>query len=326
MAKVGNKAKLLLVGPLPPPIGGVTTHFDRLAGHLRKINFDFDLIDFKTSGIFSVLKAVTGYKVVHLHTSNALFQLGIVLLCKILGIRILFTFHGNLGRFKPLKNALNNLTVFLAHMPVLLNEGSYERAKKLNKNSLLSSAFLPPVDTLSLSEKNTLNIRKLKERSKLLFCTNAFNITFDKDGGEIYGITRLIEIFRALPHLGLVFSDPSTRYLAYLVENQIEIPENVLIISELHDFVPVIQVSDGFIRATSTDGDSLSVKEALYYRVPVLASDCVSRPQGCRLYKTGDFADLKHRLVAWEADENTAFEPPETAISTLLPVYKSLTG
>ena len=39
-----------------------------------------------------------------------------------------------------------------------------------------------------------------------------------------------------------------------------------------------------FIRATTTDGDSVSLREALYFGAPILASDVVPRPDGVMLF------------------------------------------
>lgn len=53
---------------------------------------------------------------------------------------------------------------------------------------------------------------------------------------------------------------------------------------------------DCFIRYTSTDGDSISIYEALEHGVPVLATDVVSRPQGVHLIRRGDIDALKHEI------------------------------
>ena len=50
---------------------------------------------------------------------------------------------------------------------------------------------------------------------------------------------------------------------------------------------PVLKKSALFIRPTKTDGDALSLREALYYQVPTVASDVVYRPEGTYLYSAG---------------------------------------
>jgi glycogen synthase len=58
----------------------------------------------------------------------------------------------------------------------------------------------------------------------------------------------------------------------------------------------LISRSAAFIRPTFTDGDSLSVREALALRVPVIASDAATRPQGTVLFQTGNVEDLTRKL------------------------------
>jgi glycosyltransferase involved in cell wall biosynthesis len=65
-------------------------------------------------------------------------------------------------------------------------------------------------------------------------------------------------------------------------------PSNVFFLNYSHDFVDVIKTCDAFIRATTTDGDSLSVQEAMYLGKDVIASDVIDRPKGCILFKTED--------------------------------------
>jgi glycosyltransferase involved in cell wall biosynthesis len=54
----------------------------------------------------------------------------------------------------------------------------------------------------------------------------------------------------------------------------------------------LISRADVFVRPTFADGDSISVREALALGVPVIASDCVSRPADAVLFKSGNEDDL----------------------------------
>ena len=64
--------------------------------------------------------------------------------------------------------------------------------------------------------------------------------------------------------------------------------DNIFFIDYPHPYFEVLKHSDFFIRNTSTDGDALSVKEALWLGVPALCSDVVDRPEGVRLFKYND--------------------------------------
>lgn len=58
----------------------------------------------------------------------------------------------------------------------------------------------------------------------------------------------------------------------------------------------LIARSDLFVRPTLADGDALSVREALALGVPVVASDAGHRPPGTVLFPSGDAAELARRI------------------------------
>jgi hypothetical protein len=132
----------------------------------------------------------------------------------------------------------------------------------------------------------------MNEIHSVLFCTNAFNLSYDKNGNEIYGIFELIDIFRNFPQFGLIFSDPSNAYSSAFKTQDIEIPNNVYIITGTHSFYKVMELSDATIRNTTTDGDSLSVRESLYLKKWTFVTDVVSRPKGSILYKKEELKNL----------------------------------
>lgn len=65
---------------------------------------------------------------------------------------------------------------------------------------------------------------------------------------------------------------------------------------------PLLKRCDLFLRPTVTDGDANSVREALHFGVPVIASDCVGRPAGVVTFTTGDPRALFERVAGVLAD------------------------
>jgi hypothetical protein len=61
-------------------------------------------------------------------------------------------------------------------------------------------------------------------------------------------------------------------------------------------FSKLIELSDIVIRPTNADGDSLSIREALYFQKPIIASDVVKRPTGTITFKTRNFDDFMLQL------------------------------
>ena len=73
--------------------------------------------------------------------------------------------------------------------------------------------------------------------------------------------------------------------------------------------------SDLFVRPTITDGDSVSVRECLYFGVPVLASNATKRPEACTLFKSRDFDDMLNNANAMLRNLNVHRLHTENAFS-----------
>lgn len=78
-------------------------------------------------------------------------------------------------------------------------------------------------------------------------------------------------------------------------KNNIE--NNFLLISGHHSFPRIITKSDIIIRPTTTDGDALTIREALWFNKSIIASNVVKRPQGTIIFKNRDLADLIEKVV-----------------------------
>lgn len=279
-----NKKKILIVGKLPPPIGGVTIHVNRLIDSDVLKQFDVTLFDLGRLSLFKLPKYIIRSNLVHNHTSNPYFRLILALFCFFFRKRLITTFHGNLGRYGDIVNLLDKLTIKLSNVPVVLNDSSLKIAKANNKSSLLITSFIPP--NLSGLDDLTLRFSDVERYKGNVFCTNASALNYDKFGNEIYSIFKLVELFRRLDDKFLIISDPSCQYYEYFLANSVVLPLNIKLVTGSHCFSSVINYSNVLIRATTTDGDSISIREALFLGKPVIASNVVTRPQGCYLYNT----------------------------------------
>ncbi len=110
----------------------------------------------------------------------------------------------------------------------------------------------------------------------------------------------------------LVLTDPSAttkEYVSSLLDKLDFDTNKVLHIIEKIDFVSLIKKSALTIRATRTDGDSLSIRESLYSGVLVIASDVTTRPEGTIIFKNEDVEDLEHKIeLALEEKDNFDYE------------------
>lgn len=283
-----TSVSVLHIGKLPPPIGGISIHLKRLLEGFEYSTIKMELLDYsKEKNLLVVLKKIKSNRIVHVHLSRKMLRLAVIILFRCLFKKVVVTFHGEYD----FKNKYDLFSLKLTNYAILLNNKSYNAAKEYKQTnlSLLSAFIAPPKNEIcSLSTNTITDIHKFRSTYNYLFCTNAWNVVFDKDGNEIYGGSLLIEIFSKISNVGLIFSDPKANYKDYLIRKYSSIPNNILFIDYLHDYVDVIEKCDASLRATTTDGDSLSVHEALFLKKDVVASDVVNRPNGTILYRNSE--------------------------------------
>lgn len=293
--KRARNNRLLVIGKKPfngknkLGMGGVVVHVVRLTEWLDEQGLDYHFYDLSLFRLFSFVKSLKTSEVAHLHTSSPYLRLLFSAVCKITKTQSICTYHGDIGRFGALKNYCDKLSIKWVDYPIVLNERSLSIAQRLNAKALMLSAYIPPIKTDNLASDLQEKVIEIRGKYRILLATNASAMSYDKNGSEIYGIKELVSIVGTLPEIGLIISDPSGDYSRFYHDL---LPENIHLITEPHPFVGVLSYADAFIRNTSTDGDSISIHEALDMGVPVIATDVVDRPNGCFLIRRGDDAML----------------------------------
>jgi len=107
--------------------------------------------------------------------------------------------------------------------------------------------------------------------------------------------------------------------------------QHILLCGDVDRSVTLRTIADCnlFLRTTQFDGDSISVREALHFGVPVVASDSARRPDGVHLYPAGDLIAL-HSSVEGCLREEIPRKPRGTAqaenLAAVHDLYKELVG
>ena len=299
----------LIIGRVPEVnnIGGVGVFMSRLLTSSKYLNSnDYVFYSTKHWNIATLIKCIFKSSFVHFNGSNPLAMLSVALVCKVLNKRLILSIHSEIGISRGLIKKFEQFAIKLAHTPVV-GVGSQIAAKTLNSRTETASAFIPPVESSDAFIDGLL--KSLPE--KKIFCTNANNFSFDSFGREIYGITCLVDYFENQDDYILIVVDSSKAYTSYFKSRTFD---NVIFINRDIDFCYLIQNSYCFVRFTSTDGDSVSVMESLFFGVPVIATDCVTRPETCFLCRYGDTSSLLEAINKLKAEGFTTLEVESTAI------------
>ena len=305
------------------PTGGVAMHVHRLMKKVIEPYFtQYGVCDYKKERLWQQIRKIRNSNVIHVHVSNPYGRILYALLAKLFGKKSLLTIHGNIGRFKGVKNIADKLAVRWYDVPVLINKESYDQVAKLNSRAVYIPAFIPPIkEEEVLAGEVVRRIEEIKSDGHPLFVTNASRRSFTDKGEEIYGIDFLMDFFAKHPEYNLLFMDPKNHYEG-LYENRGR--ANVHILTGAHSFCGVMELSDYVIRNTPTDGDSFSVKEGLCYHKKVLATDAVSRPAGVFLFKYSDEASLEEAISKALAYNGTIDLTGEDTIRQYIELYSRM--
>ena len=290
-----KRKKVFLIGPFPPPSGGVSIHLQRLLERSRgNPDISLSVFDFnkkkiyhstgETSSIFSVLFCFFSTDILHIHISHPVKYL-LARLGKLAGKKIVYTQHNS----REMEWESTKKIIQLANLVVFVFNPS-----SLPENGIVLPAFIPPILKNQLPQF-VLEIFKKYSETFITVSSSSGKLT---DGGDLYGFDIILESIPMITgnNSAFIFVDANGKlknsYAEKIKKIENETGIKIIFVEQEVDFPAWIEWCSAFIRATRSDGDSLSVREALSMGKPVLASDCVNRPDGCRLFKSGDAKDL----------------------------------
>ena len=295
------------IGPLPPPLGGISVYLYRLK-HLKPND---RYINSNTLGKIGFLRLLCQKKeelVLHGYNMKKLTALYFASL--FLGLKYTVVLHGE-GVFQR-KNVISwyllRKSLQRAQSIQFVNQKLKERMgemfPELLSCSCVQSPFLPPPleDEPAILGTYPKELHHFITNSSPLLVANAFKIVFWNDGTELYGLDMCVELVHRLksqyPQIGLVFAlaDDSSEpdYFAKIKERILtdKLNEHIYFMTGQRELWPLFRKADLMVRPTCTDGDALSIREALYFHVPALASDVVPRPDGTIVFNNRDMNDF----------------------------------
>jgi glycosyltransferase involved in cell wall biosynthesis len=318
---------ILILGPVPPPFGGVAVHISRVVPLLQRAGLRVQVLnhfgsaepDFVAGALkrnplnyYRLPKRIDA-RVVHYHHSHWPALLAVALGKGTRRSRYLMTIHGT-----SLLRRLSSRAPFVARVTrwaiaqfdsIIVVSPQLRAALQDHVGGRpidVLPAFLPADDEGSRYERSIETF--LADGQTLL--APVFRLRFLRDGRESYGLDTVMRAFTMLAagrpqlRLALFIAEPpvgrkASRYLERL-GREVEA-------AGLHDRVltvfgqpltPAFRHDVVLVRATRTDGDALSIREALAAGVPVVASDVTDRPAGTVTFVTDDARDLCRALAA----------------------------
>ncbi len=350
--------KVTLIGHYPPPYGGVASLMKQMESALThrgaKVTvFNLgsgrpsaaNVLNFDTRNrVRQFLQLVRGFAVSdsdlfhYLSASYRSFWLGAlcVVLARLTGRKIVLSVVG--GAFKdfvdsmgPLQRRLASGCLGMAHAVVACNaEMQQVLAGLVSQTKLRTMQNCFPILADDKAE--------LPDAVSDFFSSHSPVVCTTAAASAEYGLADAVEglslVRQTLPGAGMLVA--LTKYGEAAYENELVrrihslgLAEHVLIQRNLPDFLAAMKRSDVFLRSTLVDGDSISVREALFLGVPAVVSDTPFRPEGVILFKKGDARDMAEKIaLAMRAERRSPGSRPmaesESNLDALMSVYGSV--
>jgi len=344
--------RVLQLGPYPPPHGGVQSNLVAIRTFLLKRNIPCAVINItrhrkadaddvyypKTSLDLLRLLFRLDYDIIHLHLGGMLTKrlLGLSLVCCLMPrSKAVLTFHSGGYPSSPQgrKDHPASFTGFVFRRfdrLIAVNPAIFEFFQKLGVRADRRRLIYPHSFSDDRSESEALPqdlAGFLESHSPALISVGLLEPEYDL-ALQIAVLDRVREEF---PRAGLVMIGSGS--LEAELRAQIAArpyASHLLLCGDVPHKVALqaISRSDVMLRTTLYDGDAVSVREALYFGTPVIASDNGMRPPGVRLVPSADLDALSDAIrealsVQTEKGFRTA-SVDETNIEAVFQTYHEL--
>lgn len=310
--------RLCIIGPSYPPVGGVSVYIMRLKKKLNQNGQSITHIFFNNISFHDKIKNVFyilfNYKVDEFIVNSGNIIIILLLTLRVNRSKIIYYDHNfrRLESWNTIQRKIFN--IFLSKVDELWvvenNVLDYYKlnAQKTPRKTIVKNAYLEPIredKLISLFFEDNKIITAFKKSHEPIVHANASSLLIYKDI-DLYGIDLLVALIKDLrslyPKIGLIVAIGSFENLTYLnsLKNEIEksnLTHNILLTEVKGESWPIYTFADIFIRPTFSDGDSLSIREALDLNCTTLASDCVLRPKGCFTFRNRDSVDLLNATI-----------------------------
>lgn len=304
---------VLMIGPVPPPRGGISIHICRLCRLYEQQGISYRLLDesrLAKPGVaqlrglspLAYFRLLRDAGLVHIHTSNRYLRLAHTIAARVMGKPVLQTVHGHDRRFWP--RLCLRAACLLSQERIAVSE---EVAREIGLSALVIPAFIGPAAGEDDVPADVASwIEKRKQEGKTVLALNASRLTFVNEI-DVYGVDLLISAFmrpevrnRCAAVVCIADIDRDRRHFHHLNEwiKREALEDRILLRRGDIEFSGVLKLCDLFVRPTSTDGDAVSVREALWLGIPTIGSDAVPRPAGVVIFQSRDANDLASKILA----------------------------
>jgi glycogen synthase len=332
--------RVLLIGPRPPPHGGISVHVSGIQRQLLASGVTCRVLDMSLVrpgwgfGLAVLRHALQGWTL-HLHTNGHNVKSWLVAFaCGLAGQArggCILTLHsgmvpGYLENAPSWRRRLTALTCSLYKQVICVSPAIRSAILSLGLERHLIEVLPAFLSTEKPGVSPEPELLSWIGRHRPRFSTVLF---FRPEYGFDLLVAALARLKHLYPSLGcLVMGSGEQREEAVKRVQEAGLEENVLLLGDVnHDAcLALMSACDVFLRPTLEDGDSISVREALALGVPVVASRAGTRPPGAILFHPGDVEEMVAKVELALAVKGGKQPQAAGCMDRLLEIYRQVDG
>lgn len=313
-----------MLGMVPPPFGGVSVYVKRLIFQLRKDGFSVggyygsscEDSGIKSSKMFhkwtwmqtvlfpikvwKYLIETSEYRIVHSHFS--LEGMAYLWAIKTIGKKkVIVTIHNSMNQ--SYYSRTNPVNRFFLNKMLMSGDVTWITVSEEGKKQMESFTIIPvsPVLVIPAYIPPALSSSILSESMQSYIQNHSKNLVFyghsfmSHAGLDVYGFERMLSAYVRIHNkygnsVGLVYCITEISNQAAIDSllrkaNELGIRDDIFWqLGSISSMSPIWERADVYVRPTSTDGDSVAVREALSLGCQVVTSNVCERPKGCLLF------------------------------------------
>jgi len=311
-----------LIGPYPPPKGGISVHIKRLEENLSEMGVEVTIFHSaqpennggRVSKKLSKLRWLFQFMICprvdifHLHHNRWRECAFIIIVGKLRRIKTVMTVHSLRDDLEQ-KFIPRSLSISLAmrHADYLIAVGENERNKLLKHfdceaRLAVLPAFIPPK---SLEIKLPEHITEFIRNHEFIISANGSNMNFYQ-GLDIYGLDMLVELCGRLSgeiRVGFIYCLTRITDKLYFKRitdriKELRLETDFLWVTDSMELRPILEKTHLFVRPSCTDSYGVSIAEAIMLGIPCVVSNVCKRPEGAILFQTRNSEDFYSKVRA----------------------------
>lgn len=309
------------VGTVPPPTGGVSIHILRLIRALHERGIESELIDLhwfpgksydpaicggsRCGRLLAVLsywmRIVCCRGILHYHASSlrSFMIMNGILLAGWRRARIVVTLHTGESLPSRHSTAYRLVTRLLRQIDgaICVSEELHQRVSEAMGD--LRSPVLARISPYIASRDPTHPAASRKRSAN----PEGKRILVSGYGIAIYNwefVREMVDVLSSeIEWICCVYGDRDPEYWP-VMEQELKSRKNITLHCDLdcEDFANLLKTATVYFRPTHTDGDSVTIHEALAHFIPCVASSVVKRPAGVMCYGHNSRGDCRDQLMA----------------------------